>query len=236
MPDCIVPSTNATFFNCWSLLFLVSKLYSGCVSALSESFIGTVTYRLNAIKAHQRYHQCGTYFCRLFEVTLPWKYFEVVIVYYRLRNFLRLSFRNYCTIAPLYHCAQLQFKKCKKIIPILGFTLVTIRNYRTESSSQRQQFRENRLVNFSSKQNQPACSALCQKVTVNAVSNSKLLCYMYFETGNCRMRLPVTANIALVNAGAIGGVPGSPPPPKDVSPLLIISILISGISFIRSIL
>ena len=39
--------------------------------------------------------------------------------------------------------------------------------------------------------------------------------------GKSRMRLPVAANIALVNAGAIGGVPGSPAPPKD-SPLLII--------------
>jgi len=28
--------------------------------------------------------------------------------------------------------------------------------------------------------------------------------------GNCRIRLPVPANIALQTAGAIGGVPGSP--------------------------
>lgn len=32
--------------------------------------------------------------------------------------------------------------------------------------------------------------------------------------GSCRMRFPVAAKIALVTAGAIGGVPGSPTPPS----------------------
>src|ERR1700684_3996500 len=34
-----------------------------------------------------------------------------------------------------------------------------------------------------------------------------------FFSGSERMRLPVTAKIALATAGAIGGVPGSPMPP-----------------------
>ncbi len=36
--------------------------------------------------------------------------------------------------------------------------------------------------------------------------------------GNCRIRLPLAAKIALQIAGAIGGVPGSPIPPGG-SPL-----------------
>ena len=36
----------------------------------------------------------------------------------------------------------------------------------------------------------------------------------WLPIGNCRMRLPVAAKIALAIAGATGGSPGSPTPPS----------------------
>ena len=51
--------------------------------------------------------------------------------------------------------------------------------------------------------------------------------------GNCRMRLPVAANIALATAGGPTGVPGSPTP-VGASPEGTICTSIAGISFMRS--
>ena len=48
------------------------------------------------------------------------------------------------------------------------------------------------------------------------------------------MRFPVAAKIALVIAGTIGEVPGSPVPVGDAS-LLTMVTLISGVSLIRAI-
>ncbi len=52
-------------------------------------------------------------------------------------------------------------------------------------------------------------------------------------SGRVRKRLPVAANIALASAGATGGVPGSPPPPRR-APLFMILTLIDGASSIRT--
>ena len=52
--------------------------------------------------------------------------------------------------------------------------------------------------------------------------------------GMVRIRCPVSEKIALVTAGAIGGVPGSPTPP-GASPLGTRTTSTSGISLMRSI-
>ena len=53
-------------------------------------------------------------------------------------------------------------------------------------------------------------------------------------SGSERMRLPVAAKIALHNAGASGGTPGSPPPPQN-PPLGTNTVSTTGISARRTI-
>src|SRR3989441_7837392 len=49
---------------------------------------------------------------------------------------------------------------------------------------------------------------------VEAPSEREAQTLSWSRIGRCRMRLPVAAKIALHNAGAIGGTPGSPTPPS----------------------
>src|SRR5271156_4413869 len=56
-----------------------------------------------------------------------------------------------------------------------------------------------------------------------------------FFSGSERMRLPVTAKIALATAGAIGGVPGSPMPPHLAPPDSAKCVSMTGESAIRAI-
>jgi hypothetical protein len=56
-----------------------------------------------------------------------------------------------------------------------------------------------------------------------------------FFSGSERMRLPVTAKMALATAGAIGGVPGSPSPPHLSPPERTKWVSITGASDIRAI-
>jgi hypothetical protein len=55
-----------------------------------------------------------------------------------------------------------------------------------------------------------------------------------FDSGNSRIRFPVAAQMALYNAGAKGGTPGSPTPAGGASLSTMYTFVLRGAEFIRT--